>query len=495
MAAFEAAAAADPNNRSIQVELVRSLRCLDRLDEAELVVNSILDAEPHQVGAMIERGHLLRRRGDRVGAAKAFKAAATTDPSNRNIQVELARDLRALERLDEADFVLGRVLEAEARHVGALIECGHLRRRRGDHEGAAAAFKAAATIDPTNRNIQVELARDLRALNRLDEAEDILRVVSQDGSVHAGALVELAHVCRLRGNSAGTLATLEAAAKVAPENLDVRIALAGEYGEQNRFDAALRVLEEILATNPNHLAASLRLGQLHRQRGDLQKSIEALQTVLKIHPKHTQALVELARTTWAAGEPVSAQQILAQVRSQEPTHLGAIVASAEQALLANDTQSALQLACRAIEFHPGQLGPYLLGVRAAAELLDRDEAERLLNQARVAFGLRPEIAAVHIHILRLYRDYDSARAIIEASAEGVAKNFGLWMQATSFAIVQGEFEIAERALSSAPAASTKEMARVHFLRSSVAEARRQYPEAIAGYKAAIALDESEAGIP
>ena len=170
-----------------------------------------------------------------------------------------------------------------------------------------------------------------------------------------------------------------------------------------------------------------------------------------------------------------------------------MIASAELDLLAGDAMAALQSARRAIELHPGQIGPYLLGARAAVDLLDRDEAEKLLERAYVAFGLRPEIAAAQIHLLRQHRDYDAVRAIIARSGEYAAANFGFWMQATSFAVAQGDFDLAEQALDSAPAVSTKDAAQVHLLRAELAEGRRQYAKAVTSYETAIALKDSEAG--
>jgi tetratricopeptide (TPR) repeat protein len=489
-AAFRAAAMADPNNKNIQVELARALRSLERLDEAGRILSDLLNAEPRHVGALIERGHLLRKQDDQEGAAAAFAAAAATDPDNRNIAVELARALRALDRIAEADAVLDRVLEAEPNNVGALIERAHTLRRRGDHYAAASAFEAAAAIDP-HRNIQVELARELRALGHLDAAEAALRSVVEAEPSHAGGWMELAQVCRSRDDSAGMLAALEAATKAAPANLDVKIALASEYGNHNRADEALRVFEDILVSNPSHVATLMALGQLHRSRGDALKAKAAFRTVLEVQPSHTRALVELAHTSWATGEPASAQALLLRALSQDPTCLDAIIASAELALRTGDAASALQSARRAIELYPGQIGPYLLGARAAADLLDRDEAEGLLDQARAAFGFRSEIAAAQIHILRQYRCYDPVRAIIAEADKQAPVNFGLCMQVISFAIAQGDFDTAEQSLSSVSATSSKETARVLYLRASLAEARRQYHEAVADYEAAIAGDDSE----
>jgi tetratricopeptide (TPR) repeat protein len=286
----------------------------------------------------------------------------------------------------------------------------------------------------------------------------------------------------------GTLTALEAAVEAAPANFDVKLELAREYGDQNRSDEALRLVDSVLAADPGRGAAWLRLGQLHRARGDLQKSMEAFKKAIETQPNHTQALVELARETWSLGQPKFARAALQRALSQDPTDLGAIIASTELSLLGGDPESAMQSVRCAIELHPGQIGPYLLGARAAAELLDRDEAERLLDQAGDACGFQPEIVAAQIHLLRQYRDYDAARVLIAETGERSNANFGYWMQTTSFAITQGEFDAAERALNSAPPASTEEIARVVFLRASLAEARRQYPEAVAGYEAAIALD-------
>jgi tetratricopeptide (TPR) repeat protein len=485
---FKAAAAANPDDQNIRVELSRALRDLDRADEANSVINSILDIVPNQVGALVERGHLLRQKCDHEGAAAAFTAAAAGDPTNINIQLELAREFRALDRLTQAGALLAQILDREPGHVWAMVEHAHVLRRQDNHEGAVAAFEIAAKADPYNHDIQVELARDLRELNRLETAEQVLRTVTRSGSANVGAWIELAQVCRDRGDLACVFTALEAAIKEDPTDFDLKFALATECCNQGHSDAALQALEEIVTAKPDHIPALMRLGQHQRSRGELQKSQEAFRALLKLKPNHTEALVELASDTWAAGEPIEARQLLMRAISQEPNNLRAIIASAELAMLAGDRRSALQSAYRAIELDPKQMGPYLLGARAAAEQLEREESNRLLDQARKVFGDSPEIAAVQIHVLRQYRDYDAAYAILAEAGEQIVDNFELWMQATSFAIGHGRFAIAEQALRLAPATPKKKMSGVHCLRAALAEARRQYQEAAMHYETAIALD-------
>jgi tetratricopeptide (TPR) repeat protein len=491
LAAFEAATTLDPMRAGIKVELACELRALNRLDEAETLLQAVLDADPRNVGALVERAHIHRRRGNHVGAFAGFEEAAAAAPRHVGIRLELARTLRALDRLDDAEAALDRGRDVDDAHVGFLVERGHIRRLRKDHVGALAVFGAAAAVDPRNADLKMEFARELSTLGRLDEAAAVLRAIIDAEPRHIRALIEQAHVCRRRRDPAGTLTALEAAAQAAPADLDLRLELAAEYGAQNRSDEALQLIESVLAAEPDHVVAWMRLGQLHRSRGDRQRSIAAFRTAIEKRPNHAHALVELARETWAVGQPKPAQELLGRALSQDPQHLGAMVASAELSLLGGAPESALQLARRAIDLHPGQIGPYLLGARAAADLFNREEAERLLDQARLAFGFRPEIATAQIHLLRQYRDYDGARAVIAEAGDQARTNFGYWMQTTAFAIAQGDFNTAEQALNSAPAELPRETARVHFLRASLAEARRQYAVAVAGYQAAIALDGSE----
>jgi mannosyltransferase OCH1-like enzyme/Tfp pilus assembly protein PilF len=301
-------------------------------------------------------------------------------------------------------------------------------------------------------------------------------------------MVALGHLARRRGDRITALRQFRSATAADPTNLDLRLDLAAEMREQGDFDGAMGVIQSVLNTNMDHWAAWMQLGQLYRAKNDRQKAMQAFQTAVAKQPLQTQGLVELAQENWASGFPNEAEQLLQSALAQEDSHFGALIVSAEFALQAERPHEALQFARRAIQLHPGQLGSYLIAARAATDILHRKEALHFLDQAREIFGSLPEIAAAHIHILRTYRDFNAARAAVANTIEQAKTSFSLWMESTSFAIAVGDFELAERALSSAPANSRRELANVHFLRANIAEGRRQYTQAIASYKEALALD-------
>ena len=95
---------------------------------------------------LMEAGRRARRAGDRQGALAAYEAAAACNPKQVNVQVEIAAVLREIGRLDEAETALKRVLSVEQNHFAALVELGHVQRRRGDHPAALASFDAASGV-------------------------------------------------------------------------------------------------------------------------------------------------------------------------------------------------------------------------------------------------------------------------------------------------------------------------------------------------------------
>jgi tetratricopeptide (TPR) repeat protein len=486
LAAFEAAAAHDPSRTATKVEIARELLGLGRLDEAEALLRDVLATEPHHVGAWIESAQVQRRRENHPGALAHFEAAAAIEPNHLGIKVELARELSALGRLDEADAILRTVRTAEPRNLGALVETGHLRRQRGDRAGSLAAFAAAGTIEPRHQGVKLELARDLRALDRLDEAEAVQSVLLDIDPGNVGALVERGHVRRRRADHIGAISAFEAASVHAPHNRDITIELVRDLQALDRLDDAETLLRKALDADPGHTQTAMQLGQLLRSRGDRRGALEAFRAAAARSPHRAGPLVELAREQWTAGVADEANESLRRALDVEPGHLGAMMVAAEHALSSGDDATALALARRANSAYANELGPYLTAARAAAGMLDRAGAAQWLDHAQTKLGSRTEIFAAQVHLCRQFRDHPAALSIVAVAGEIALTHFGFWMEATSLAISLGDFAAAERALGRAPVASAWEAGRVHFLRARFAEAQRDYPRAIAYYREALA---------
>src|SRR5262249_20585799 len=140
------------------------------------------------------------------------------------------------------------------------------RRRRGDRAAAAAAFAAAAAADVANGDVKLELARELAALSRLDDAEGALRAAVLANPNKLETHLECAELARRRSDRAGAVKALETAIAVAHSGAssEVRLQLAAELRQQGAYEQARRVIEAALADRREDSGAEMQLGELHR---------------------------------------------------------------------------------------------------------------------------------------------------------------------------------------------------------------------------------------
>jgi tetratricopeptide (TPR) repeat protein len=404
------------------VALARKLRLDDRLDEAEETLKALLIDEASDHAGWLEHGACRRRRGDLDGALASFSRAAAAMPAHLGTKVEIASTLRALNRLPEASEVLDAVLEADPRRTEALIERGHLARRQEDNAAALAAFEAAGRNHPDHLGIGLETVRSLRQLGRLDEAATKLEELSRQHPSDLGILIEQGHVARRRGDDEGALAAFTAAGALAPVHEGIR--------------------QEIAST-----------------------------------------LVALAAAAWNAGDPARSRALLDEALTRQPTHAAGLLTRAEQALKADDPETAIRYARRAADAHPRHLEALLLGARAASAIPDRRRALQFLDEAEERFGVRAEVLASRVHVLRALGDNAGAGEVIARVGE-FATHPALWAEIVSWRIAAGDFDGAAEILDRLPR-SLNATAHATFFRAAIAEARRDYDTAIASYEKAL----------
>ncbi len=519
---FQAAADIDPTHMGIKLELARDLRAAGRHDEAERIIDAILAIQPRHIAALAEKAASARAAGKPRLAAELLRTASKADPQHLGIRLELARDLRALGQHDDADALVESVLAFNPRHAWALVEKAHAQRRAGNHAAAVEAFQTAARLEPHHRGIKLELARALRAVDRtgealtllsdlagaapddiaaglalaslltdigrFDEAYSRLDVLAASAPGNPGILREMALLARRRGDRLTSRSLFERAARADPRNLELKLDVATELRDAGELDGARTFIEAVLRADPQHFGAWMQLGHLHRANGNRNGAERAFTRANEINPATPEPLQELAHERWSMGQPGEATKLLDEAIARDARAIGPLLVRAEYALSAEDPEAALDFALRARAINPRNLGPYLLGARAHAAMIDFGAGLALLKEAETVLGLKPEIAATQIFLLRQTRDDDEGiRSILARARVAGLSSFGLWLESAMFAIMIGDFDAVDAGWTTAPAMTQRERAQVHMARGLAAEGRRDYVAAIAAYRQAIAL--------
>ena len=452
LASFEAAAMLNNDHPGIRVEIAHELRRLGRLDESERLLAAVLDADPANASALIERGHLLRRLDDRAGAAVSFAAAALIEPCNLALRLELVRERRALGQLDKAEQELDTLTGIEPGSAAAAIERGLIRRQRKDHLGAGLAFAAAAAAVPDDLDVRLEFARELRAAEYLEEAEAVLRAALAVNPRHVEALIERAFLSRRRGDRASALALFLRAVEENPDHVRALVELAHEYGFAAAPTAAAAHLDRALSISPFDFPALMAAAEQALDSGDAERASHFAAKARSRHPEQVSAyligaraegqfdcgaalaLLNEARARFGAIAPIAAtrvhllrlhrdRQAAGRVIAEHHDQIGRHADLWSEATALSIAQGDFVAAEQALAAPPAEIDASVEGVfglrgQLAQARRHYKEAARCYHDALGLGALRPQWRADLAQCHLLLGDVESADAHLRASLEG-----------------------------------------------------------------------------
>lgn len=223
---------------------------------------------PSDVQIATNLASALTNRGEFAAAfAVARSDLAVSDPS-----LELMR-LRAYSaqmsgNAEAAVAAYEAILEAVPDNWEVLNNLGNTRVMAGDLSGGIAALRRSAEINPNVAAIRLNLARSLRQHDQLDEAERVLRRMAEDFPNHVKPLTDLHDLLKDAGrDDEEILAVLTEAARRAPGDLAVWLALGRQHGAMHNHDASDLAFRKALGIDPANAEAYLGLAALSDHQG------------------------------------------------------------------------------------------------------------------------------------------------------------------------------------------------------------------------------------
>ena len=195
LAAAEAAAALEPNDISIQMTIIESLRDLRRLDEARDRARQLTIRHPRNADVSNALGWVLLRTRDNRAALEVFEAALVTEPRHAGLLSGRAETLVELNRLDDALAAIRHALSLHPRAwSNHAIHSGILRRLSRCDEALNAADRAVQLAEGFVWPVYGR-AMSLACLGRRDDAiAELQRLIEMDTSNLTNARADLARL-------------------------------------------------------------------------------------------------------------------------------------------------------------------------------------------------------------------------------------------------------------------------------------------------------------
>jgi tetratricopeptide (TPR) repeat protein len=167
---LRAAAAKDPANVPLQIEIVQSLIEFGQLDEAAQTVRSLLARDPDDPSIVLQQVELLRRKQHRRESLDYLESVSQRNPTQVNYLVEMAADQLVLGHPDRAVALNERALALEPENLPALLQAFHFA-AIGDHwKDAAEICHRAIHAHPGTSGPRINAARAYFELGHREEA-------------------------------------------------------------------------------------------------------------------------------------------------------------------------------------------------------------------------------------------------------------------------------------------------------------------------------------
>jgi tetratricopeptide (TPR) repeat protein len=384
--------------------------------QAEAVYCELIALAPDDPAGYFGASRAARSRGDRAASIARLLVLAKASPGNIRAALEMAADLRALNRVEEAEAVCRALLREHPGSADAHLALGHCARARGDRQDSLTHFQAAEAANPRHIWAINEAATDLREFGRLDEAEAGYHRLLEISPGHAQGQIGLGYCARRRGDRAASLALFQAAAAADPGFTWARIEVAGDLREFGRLDEAEAVCQGILTEQPNYAEAHLALGHCARKRGDRAAALAHFQAAAAADPKNIWARNETATELRELGQLQAAVERYRELLAISPNLVHAHLGLGYCARGRGDGVAALGHFQDAARADPGTVWAHLECASIFREAGDLEAAE---VACRAALSAQPNHAAALValgHCARARGDRAAALAHFQAAA-------------------------------------------------------------------------------
>ena len=392
---------------------------------AEAAFRKALAIEPTYLPAHLALVSLRLQERDFGGARTQAKQLRAALPRHPQVQLVDAQILFQAGDAAAAREAIQHLLKGVPNHLGILLLAGAIEAQAGSLVLAQTYLARAVQSDPESvlarRNLAHVYLRQGQATRALDSLGPLL--MSKANVAEAHALAAEAHL--QLGDTRSAEASLLRAAKLAPDNLRVRTALAlsnlargdeiaafaelhalsgqDKYSfvdmalvnvhlKRRELDAALRVAKAMVLQHGGNSAAQLMLGRVQLARKDSAAARLAFEQALKLDPRQFVATASLAALDLGDHKPELAQRRFeAAIRSDPRNHLARVALADMLATVGAPPQQVNAVLLAAVKATPSEPAPRLRLINRALVANQAKEALQLAQDAHTAVPHDPDL--------------------------------------------------------------------------------------------------------
>ncbi len=354
-----------------QLMLASAYQEQGRFEEAEALLRVMRMQRPLSVEVLTMSAGMQAARGRYDGAVAFYRRAIAiqdvTGQESAGTRLLLAQTMAANDRLEDAEALIGRVLELQPDNAAAYGQLGDVYSKLGRATEAMEAYQQAFRLDPTQVQLYLALSNQFRQQGgRQDDILELLQTAIRANPDEATLALALGDQLQRRGDTEAAVDAYQTALDkfelyTASSSLNpgaantsrafAYIRLASVAEDMGLLEPAMNYYSAAVAAAPDVAWTHVTYGDALRRRNDVENAAVAYERGIDADPQFANAYVRLAELRDAQGNAASA----ASLRQQA---LGIALASAELS-----TQGGSRLG----------LGKLTGGTDSVAESFDSDD--------------------------------------------------------------------------------------------------------------------------
>jgi len=304
-----------------------------RLEDADFLLDQVLESHPHDAGALVGKCALLMKAGKLTEARGLLRTAHEVEPENPVVLTNMANLALLENRGDDALEHLAEACRIRPDCFAAILLTGQIHLQAGNLREAALWLSRASALKPDSADALVAgSALDLARQN-ITRAAALLETALELEPEHPRALAALSHIRCLAGEFERAGALAKKAHLLAPKDPDIALALARVYLASGALGEAEKLTHRFKARFPDYAPLVLQAAEIAIARGKVQDALADCAKWLRKAPGETARITGFMKVLKLAGAWPQLLDMFARLPEKAATS-DRVLSLREEALLA-----------------------------------------------------------------------------------------------------------------------------------------------------------------
>ncbi|WP_305984456.1 tetratricopeptide repeat protein [Roseibium sp. MMSF_3544] len=272
-----------------------------KLEDAEFLLDQVLESHPAEIRALVGKSALLIKSGDLQKAKALLQSAYERSPSDAVVQTNLANVALLENRINDAVVHLETAHAERSDYLPPILLLAQIRSQSGEATEAASWLTKATKLAPGDANVLAAGAGFLLAHQKISEAKASFEKALDVDPGHVGALAGLAQLSCLLGefDRAGELA--KRAHLLSPQDPEVAVTLAKVYLAAGAPSEAEKLMDRFKARLADFTPVVLVCAEIAIARGQTAQALSDTAKWLRKAPNDQMRIAAFLKVLKQAG--------------------------------------------------------------------------------------------------------------------------------------------------------------------------------------------------